>query len=123
MPACAAPTAFATMPERPADLYEQARAFQESLAQRLSELPFAQLCGLPERSDINSPAELRGLYFSVLRHGPKRDRVWIEVIETVPDQHATSAAAVVKELEARHSVWFEKHPDGNVTWPRNARSP
>jgi hypothetical protein len=25
---------------------------------------------------------------------------------------------MVRELEARHSVWFEKHPDGNVVWPK-----
>jgi len=111
------------MAERPIDLYEQARAFQESLAQRLSQLPFAQLCGLPERSDLASPAELKGLYFAVLRHGPKRDRVWIEVIETVPAHHANSIDAVVKELEARHSVWFEKHPDGRLVWPKTRSEP
>jgi hypothetical protein len=102
----------------PEELYEQARAFQDALAQRLSQLPFVQLCSLPERSDINAPPELAGMYFSVLRHGPKRDRVWIEVIETVPGEHPTSIAAVVKELESRHSVWFEMHPDGKVVWPK-----
>lgn len=105
------------------ELYEQARAFQEALAQRLAQMPFVQLCGLPERTDITPPAELVGLYFAVLRHGPRRDRVWIEVIETVPGEHPTSIAAVVKELESRHSVWFEKYPDGRVVWPKTRLQP
>jgi hypothetical protein len=104
--------------DRATELYEAARAFQDALAQRLAQLPYAQLCALPERSDLNAPPELAGMYFSVLRHGPRRDRVWIEVIETVPGEHPTSIAAVVKELESRHSVWFEKYPDGRVVWPK-----
>ena len=106
------------MNDRGTELYEAARAFQDALAQRLSQMPFVQLCGLSERTDITPPAELAGLYFAVLRHGPKRDRVWIEVIETVPGDLPTSVAAVVKELESRHSVWFEMHPDGRVVWPK-----
>ena len=105
--------------ERHDDLYEQARAFQDALAQRLAQLPFEQLCGLPERTDITPPQELAGLYFAVLRHGPKRDRVWIEVIETVPGEVPKSVDAMVRELEARHSVWFEKHPEGAVVWPKS----
>ena len=101
------------------ELYEQARAFQDALAQRLAQLPFAQLCGLPERTDITPPQELVGLYFAVLRHGPKRDRVWIEVIETVPGTAPKNVEAMVRELEARHSVWFEMHPDGRVVWPKS----
>jgi hypothetical protein len=111
------------MSDRATELYEQARAFQDALAQRLSQLPFAQLCELPDRSDLNAPPELVGLYFSVLRHGPRRDRVWIEVIETVPGTHPTSVAAVVRELESRHSVWFEKYPDGRVVWPKTKLQP
>jgi hypothetical protein len=101
------------------DLYEQARAFQDALAQRLAQLPFPQLCGLPERTDISPPAELAGLYFAVMRHGPKRDRLWIEVIETVPGEVPKSVDAMVRELEARHSVWFEMHADGKVVWPKS----
>ena len=111
------------MSDRGTELYEAARAFQDALAHRLAQLPFAQLCGLPERSDLNAPPELVGMYFSVLRHGPRRDRVWIEVIETVPGVHPTSIAAVVKELESRHSVWFEKYPDGRVVWPKTSSKP
>jgi hypothetical protein len=106
------------MANRLDELYEQARAFQEALAQRLAQMPFAQLCSLPERSDITPPPELAGLYFAVLRHGPKRDRVWMEVIETVPGEVPTSVAGMVRELEARHSVWFEMQPDGKVVWPK-----
>ena len=38
--------------------------------------------------------------------------------EVVSGPNPRSVEAIVQTLQARHMVWFEKHADGSVTWPR-----
>ena len=106
------------MPASNHDLVQQARDWQEALARRLAELPFVQLCELDDYRELVPPTELAGMRFAVARHGPSQDRVCVEVIEVVPEPFMPTVDAMVKALQTRHSVWFEKRSDGHVTWPK-----
>jgi hypothetical protein len=100
------------------EFVQQARDWQEALAHRLAELPYPQLCELDEYRELAPPAELAGMRFAVARHGPAHDRVCVEVMEVVPEPFMPTVEAMVKALQTRHAVWFEKRSDGHVTWPK-----
>src|SRR5687767_7737664 len=104
-------------------LDEQARDWQEALARRLADVPYPQLCELPEHRELTPPPELAGRRFAVARHGPRGDKLRIEVMEVVPGPDRRDVDAIVRALETRHLVWFEKHSDGRVTWPRAGHEP
>jgi hypothetical protein len=96
----------------------RARDWQQALALRLAELPYTRLCELPERREIDPPPELEGLRFAVERHGPRNGRLRIEVFEIAEaTERPTSVDSIVRTLEARRAVWFEKRADDSVSWP------
>jgi hypothetical protein len=98
-----------------------ARDWQLALARRLAELPFATLCDLPESSELDPPPELAGRRFAVERRGPRNDRLFVDVIElTATRLRPRSVDEVVRAIQSRQAVGFEKHADGTVRWPRPA---
>jgi hypothetical protein len=99
-------------------LDQVAKDWQLALARRIAELPYPQLCELDDQKELLPPPELPGFRFVVARLGPRRDRVRIEISEVVSGPNPRSVDAIVQTLQARHTVWFEKHADGTVTWPR-----
>jgi hypothetical protein len=102
-------------------LEQAARDWQRALAERLAQLPFPQLCELDDQKELKPPPQLPGFRFVVARHGPRRDRVRIEISEVVAGPSTHSVDAIVEALRARHTVWFEKHADGTTTWPPPGR--
>jgi hypothetical protein len=111
------------MPGRDPRFDEQARDWQEALARRLADLPYTQLCELPDHREITPPPELAGRRFAVARHGPRNDRLRVEVSEVLPAAYRPTIDAMVRALETQHRVWFEKHSDGHVVWPKAGHEP
>ena len=94
-----------------------ARDWQLALARRLADLPYTQLCELPERSELDPPPELGPRRFAVESRAQRDGRLRIEVVEIATAQpRPRSVDAIVRAMQSRQAVWFEKHSDGTVRW-------